>query len=164
MAVLYCIKYQTSVPEEDIYSTEERIVGRWIDGKPVYKRTMAAHTEASTSSVKWKNLGIPIENVDKIIDISATISSSDGFLVPLPYAIDTSIVSVGYSFGNNGDGSVCTLCVNTPTLENRAFETTFLYTKTTDLAPNGNYTAIPQSTEVETLSYDFYQDYDEEVA
>ncbi len=37
-AVLYCIKAVTSVPAEDVYSTEERVVGRWIDGKPLYRK------------------------------------------------------------------------------------------------------------------------------
>lgn len=40
-SVLFCIKYNTtvlSVPENN-YSTEEKKIGTWIDGKPLYQRT-----------------------------------------------------------------------------------------------------------------------------
>lgn len=36
-SVLYCIK---AVAAGDVYSTEERVVGTWIDGKPIYQKTL----------------------------------------------------------------------------------------------------------------------------
>ena len=38
--MLSCIKARTSASAEDVYSLEERIVGRWIDGRPVYQKTL----------------------------------------------------------------------------------------------------------------------------
>ena len=40
MAVLYCIKAAESFQAQDIYSTEETRIGTWIDGKPLYRRTL----------------------------------------------------------------------------------------------------------------------------
>ncbi|MCI9295048.1 MAG: tail fiber protein [Lawsonibacter sp.] len=39
-AMLSCIKARTSASAEDVYSLEERIVGRWIDGRPLYRKTI----------------------------------------------------------------------------------------------------------------------------
>lgn len=52
-AVLYCIKTVTSVPAENVYSTEEQVVGRWIDGKPLYRRTLSL---MSPSSKGWSTV------------------------------------------------------------------------------------------------------------
>lgn len=49
MAVLYCIKAAESVPAENVYSTEETVIGRWFDGKPLY-RIVKQFTFPSTSS------------------------------------------------------------------------------------------------------------------
>jgi len=38
MAVLYCIKAAEEEPYENICSVEETVVGRWIDGKPIYRK------------------------------------------------------------------------------------------------------------------------------
>lgn len=40
MAVLYCIKAVTSVSAENVYSTEEQVVGRWINGKSIYRKVV----------------------------------------------------------------------------------------------------------------------------
>lgn len=39
-AILYCIKAVESIPEENVYSTEENRIGTWIDGKPLYQKTI----------------------------------------------------------------------------------------------------------------------------
>lgn len=58
-SVLYCIK---AVAAGDVYSTEERVVGTWIDGKPVYEKTIV---DTMPSEV----------GVDKFIDINTTIET-----------------------------------------------------------------------------------------
>lgn len=114
----------------EVYSTEETRIGTWIDGKPLYQRTFPVHTEESTTTPTWKNLNIPIENVDKIIDISAVIHSSDGFALNIPYSSGTSAVLISYR--NTYGDSIHTMCMNAQTLANRQFEATVKYTKTTD--------------------------------
>ncbi len=159
MAVLYCIKYCTSVPEEDIYSTEERIVGRWIDGKPVYKKTWT-FTTPSVYRV-WENIGVSVDDIDNLVESKNSFISRDGGVVTFNY-YDTSAIAV---FSYRADGAKVYLAhPGGDYFKSCPGYATLWYTKTTDLAPNADPTATPQSTEVETLSYDFYQDYDEEVA
>lgn len=49
-----------------IYSTEERVVGTWISGKPIYQRTWTGLSFGTTKD-NWTNVGITIENVEQLI-------------------------------------------------------------------------------------------------
>ena len=44
-----------------VYSTEEKVVATWIDGRPVYGRTVYG---TATSNNTWLDTGIIIQNVD----------------------------------------------------------------------------------------------------
>ena len=57
-AVLYCIKARTSAAAEDVYSLEERIVGRWIDGRPVYQKTLILNG-ITANSTSLSSIAIP---------------------------------------------------------------------------------------------------------
>ena len=61
------------------YSTEEQIVGTWIDGKPIYQ-------VAVTGTVNT-NVSIPISNLDIIPKIDVVIKLTNGNFasVPDPY-------------------------------------------------------------------------------
>lgn len=54
-AVLYCIKARTSAPAENNYSLEERVVGRWIDGKPIYEKVFVIDTTIPAMN-EWVDL------------------------------------------------------------------------------------------------------------
>ena len=65
-SVLYCIKYEPTYfmkMADHIYSYEERLVGTWVDGKPLYEKTVnfGALPNATTKEVPHG-----IENVDVI--------------------------------------------------------------------------------------------------
>lgn len=49
-----------------LYSTDEQVVGTWIDGKPIYQRTWTGLSFGNTKDV-WTNVGIMIENVGQLI-------------------------------------------------------------------------------------------------
>ena len=52
----------------DIYSTEERQVGVWVDGRPVYKRTYDLGSDVSVSYNSWTTLSnVIIPNLDFIV-------------------------------------------------------------------------------------------------
>lgn len=59
---IWGIKFISQLPE---YSTEEKVVGKWIDGKTIYQKTF---TELSLSLdfVEWKPIAY-IPNIDNII-------------------------------------------------------------------------------------------------
>ena len=66
-SVLYCIKYEPTyymkIEGKDIYSTDEKIIGYWIDNKPLYQKTinLGEFPNNTTKSVLYN-----IENVDNI--------------------------------------------------------------------------------------------------
>ena len=64
--------------KSDIYSTTEKMVGQWIDGKPLYQKTInfGALPKSTTKTV---NHGI--SNIDKIVNIQAIAVLSTGALL-----------------------------------------------------------------------------------
>ena len=74
-SVLYCIKYKTDkksaniIPQHE-YSTEEKVVGKWIDGKPIYEKVFEIGSKSSAYT-------FTIENLDKIIDYTGNCIISD---------------------------------------------------------------------------------------
>lgn len=81
-SVLYCIKYKVDkksaniIPQHE-YSTEEKVVGKWIDGKPIYEKTFEIGTKSS-------NYTFTIENLDKIINYTGNCIVSS-YNRPIPY-------------------------------------------------------------------------------
>ena len=66
----------------DIYSTEERQVGVWIDGRPIYKRTYDLGSDVSVSYNSWTTLSnVIIPNLDFIVKGYGT--NVDGTYTPL---------------------------------------------------------------------------------
>ena len=92
----------TEMPSEDIdevisplpsvqpryhkYSTEEQIVGEWIDGSPIYEKTYSFTT--SSTAGEAVNVNLANENMAKIIDVDAFVfwGASTKNYVPLIYA------------------------------------------------------------------------------
>ena len=52
------------------YSTSEKIVGKWIDGKPIYQKTFTGTTSATTSS---DSVAGTIANFDTLVNSNGTI-------------------------------------------------------------------------------------------
>lgn len=69
-SVLYCIKYNTSVlsTPENNYSTEEQIIGTWIDGKPLYQKTFNVMTPTSANTAT-SILDISSLNIDARVNL-----------------------------------------------------------------------------------------------
>ena len=64
-SVLYCIKYEPTyfTTIDQIYDYEERCIGRWIDGKPLYEKTVDF---GSLPNATTKEVPHGIEDVDTI--------------------------------------------------------------------------------------------------
>lgn len=145
---------------QHIYSTEEQVVGRWIDGKPVYMRTIIIDSFVTGTADADKAL--PIKKSD--------------------YSIDTYINSFGsvHSVGNHDNffpinSSYASFCCNLPdapflfrqkfgsAAQTVGIDLTIFYTKTTDQATielltvltaapaHAFYKAAPQSAAAVTL-------------
>lgn len=74
----YGIKKSENILHE--YSTEEKVVGKWIDGKKIYERVIDIENIVLQPTV-WTNIYM-IENMERIIDITCIIGNvlNDGRL------------------------------------------------------------------------------------
>lgn len=75
MAVLYCIKATEAESYENVYSLEETVVGRWIDGKPIYRMVYEANISVSYNNPKTV---CTIKDLEKLIDCHIFGENSDG--------------------------------------------------------------------------------------
>lgn len=123
MAVLYCIKAVESFgggePAGEVYSTEETRIGIWIDGKPIYRKTVVLNQNYPTFTQIELGIGI-----DTPISISGASKLNDGV----------------YSLPLNYDDNYRAMFFNTGIRVQRSSENdasipahiTIMYTKTTD--------------------------------
>lgn len=53
----------------DYYSTEERVVGRWTDGKPLYQKTYDLGSAVTINADSWYNTDISSGDIERIIEV-----------------------------------------------------------------------------------------------
>lgn len=70
------------------YSTEEQVVGEWIDGKPIYQKTIDCGTLANNNS---KQVAHNISNLDIVCELFGAATNSDHTAKPIPHAHDVNI-------------------------------------------------------------------------
>lgn len=123
----------------EYYSTDERCVGTWTDGKPLYQKTIAFNALTSGANNKINNT-ITITNY-KIIEFSGTVFLADGVNeLAIPYVTSSQQLSAFFS-----DGVYVFVSSN---LSVASGYLTIKYTKNSD-------TAIPLATKT-TPSYEVY--------
>lgn len=131
MAVLYCIKAVDSSLTDNIYSLEERVVGRWIDGKPIYEKTFYTITPSTQNTTKIVSLSD--YSIDTKISITGMLLSNDGAGVPLNTTNTKSGWLVMCIFGGRGDNFGILMTVTGAIVYlNVPVSVTIRYTKTTD--------------------------------
>ena len=64
------------------YSLEEQVIGKWVDGKPVYQKTIACGTLPNNTT---KTVSHNISNIDYIIKWTGSASDSTGIHIKFPY-------------------------------------------------------------------------------
>lgn len=117
-----------SIGVDTDYSTTEKIVGTWIDGKYIYQKTInvGALPNSATALVNHN-----ISNIDKIVGIKAVGISSTGECLPIPYTYASG--SQGGTVADNIKIGVSTTEVSIATGKDRSSITgyvTLQYTKT----------------------------------
>lgn len=105
------------------YSTDEIVVGKWTDNKPIYRKVISTNLPTPLDANAWLNL-FEISNVSKMINIYGIITKNDGdYSIPryenLDYFLNFKYYN-GYCMvlGKGFDGSNINLVLE--------------YTKTTD--------------------------------
>ena len=79
----------------DMYSTDEKMIGQWIDGKPLYRKTIHCGYLPNAS---YKDVPVSVTNLDALVDIRG-IFGSDGVVATMPYvdaANSENNVSINY--------------------------------------------------------------------
>ena len=125
-----------------IYSEEEREVGVWVDGKPLYQKTIVYTDNISTE----QSIQHGILNLDKFIFVSGYIEMNwegGGFEPLINPALGEDILSPQYSNCIKDISSQAfTVCIGQNRLNQgvNAIVVNFQYTKTTDVAGSGKWT------------------------
>ena len=110
----------------DIYSTTERRIGTWIDGKPVYRKVVNTGALPNTTT---KNIAHGISNVKRFIHIYGYAYTPNNECYPLPWIhyMDVSYQTNVYTNNTN-------ICIVTGTNRSNITESYVIleYTKSTD--------------------------------
>lgn len=79
--------------KSDLYSTSEKMIGQWIDGKPLYQKTFQT-TSPSQVSVSTAVIDLSSSGIDKIVDLKPFIYDNsnmtihgNGFVCWVRYAV-----------------------------------------------------------------------------
>ena len=75
------------------YSTTEKAVGTWTDGKTIYKKTIDCGNLPNNTS---KNVNHNISNIDRIITFEAMATGTNSFL-PVPFIGANNYVAINFS-------------------------------------------------------------------
>lgn len=73
------------IDDFSIYSTTEKVVGTWINGKPIYRKVFTFTTPTGTDDYI---INTNIANVGTVLSCTGGITETDGTLTPIPDAID----------------------------------------------------------------------------
>lgn len=133
-----------------IYSTEEREIGVWTDGKPLYQKTFIWNPTSTETTIDVSSL-----NIDKLVKRQGTFTrNSSGTIQQKNLEYRTEDVS------NNNYGIQCEIRSTNLLIRISAYtyseitevRTTLQYTKTTDTAGSGSWT--PQGVPTHHYSTD----------
>lgn len=128
----------TKIPRESIYSTSEKVVGCWVDGRPVYQKTI---NFGALPNAAPKTVNHGISSLGNIVDAFGVFWNSSKVTGTIPYN------SVNQS-GQSGTNSTVAMHLNTTQVVLVTFidlssytncYITIQYTKTTDSANSFNY-------------------------
>lgn len=116
-----------SIGDSTDYSTEEKIVGTWINGKPLYQKTIiGSFTPPSVNRVYNELVNLMQFNVDKVIEARGFIKESNGYFKFLNV---TDTEGAYYTLSVSDDNKLKMLtCGNSTLIE---YTITIQYTKTT---------------------------------
>lgn len=116
-----------------IYSETEREIGVWVDGKPLYEKTINVGTITTNTTVAHG-----IDNLDTIIDYSGfgKYAGTDKTVMPFQNPAN------GYGFGINTYDGTNLVVAKANSLGSNVLDCymTLRYTKTTDQAGSGTWT------------------------
>lgn len=130
MSKLECVegnrkKYATEIP----YSTTERRIGTWIDGKPLYRKEITGTTGNTTNgNFATKEMDMNIRNLDNFFIERAFCYDSYGESLPIPYTSNSGYIIKALLTSAN----TLKVIINGSVFNDMPFYVSVVYTKTTD--------------------------------
>lgn len=136
----------TKIPREQIYSTSEKIVGCWTDGRPVYQKTITGTAPSTVNTVKYYAIGATVSTIVKatfmLYDGAGNYLQFEGVNLISSAFTSNTITGVKSGITNNSatsnKNSAFIVCNNSSWLDKNVY-ITIQYTKTTDAANSFNY-------------------------
>ena len=133
---VYGLTYTTQNIQPLIYSTEEREVGVWTDGKPLYQKS---YTIASLPNATATEYSLGITDIETVVDLCC-VAENSSVALPLFYNAgndDNSKIQIHMSDKATGKVIINTFRDNRSSMSGTV---TIWYTKTTDTAGSGIWT------------------------
>ena len=110
---------QSGGSASDDYSTTEQVIGTWIDGKPIYRKTFEVNFH--TNGQVWVDTGCVINDIETLVDYK--ITAADTYVNEAPANVTAALFRYNNSNIQIFVNSAWYLDVQTITVE---------YTKSTD--------------------------------
>ena len=139
IAKVYGLKFENKlINRSDIYSEEERLIGRWTDGKPLYQKVLTIPNLPNATSADYPH---GIQNVDNIwVSDGVAKNTQTGSSCQLNNTASNNV----YQWVTNADRTNVSIWAGT---DRRAFDyvkVILKYTKTTDTPNSGFLPEDPQ--------------------
>ena len=116
-------------PNPNDYSTTEKAIGKWIDGKTLYQRTFTGTTPA-TDGMSYE-VDLTALGIDKVVHFYGGCEWLDGFTMPVLFSQTTlsqAMFMTVWTMTNASDNHLY-LIANTATYNSRPYWVTLQYTK-----------------------------------
>lgn len=88
-----------AISESNTYSTSETEIGRWIDGKPIYRKVWTGSVSSGTSGTAVNNV-ISSLNIDTVVNIKSLAKDNDDRRLPAYYWSSSDAFRIYVSGGN----------------------------------------------------------------
>lgn len=113
------------------YSTDEKRVGTFVDGKPTYRKTIYISGNLTYDGNGYAYIDTNISNIDVLIDFTGQVQDSTSGHLPLPY-INIGKLDYGLAMSMTNDNRIVVVnnAYDNPRLSKFVFN--LEYTKTTD--------------------------------
>lgn len=118
---------------KEMYTSTERAVGIWVDGKTIYQKTVNVVLPSSSSSQAYSYMpSIPWGNIDTLINIDGFVNRSDGWYVKYGvtfYSSTGTILKLYINWNKSSSQIYFFVDSNTPGTAGQTATLTFKYTK-----------------------------------
>lgn len=137
----------TKIPRESIYSTTEKVVGCWTDGRPVYQKTFIGTMPTVTTDGSFVHGFVSVgSSVNEFIHLNAMMKTTNNLFAPLERDSNTLnglvqayVSGLGNSYTTSSDRNKIRITNSAVNFSGYTVYITAQYTKTTDSANSFNY-------------------------